>query len=765
MINVDSQSFILFSLVADFLLVAVLLFPWLRDRNEWHALFWAIGQTALSTGTAVWFLGSHAFPAPLFSAALLSLSVAGFWAGTEYFIGNLQRRHWLPGSLSLLGFSLLAGGGFSVYPQWVNKANSTVLALVFLWSGLRLATYRNHYRVLGFVLVLRALFNLINVIDVMPQRIELWFFCSVLIKAVSMLCLIFAVQEKIRQRYAYTIDSLSNGFMILDMNGYIHVINGRGASLLGKSGFREMRGHHIADHFPGISRDSVARYFQRFSAAAGHYPYIERINLRSKDGTMIPLELIASPYLEGNRSYCMIQMMDISERKQKDDQLYRAAHFDSVTGFYNRNGFIKTLSGRLELLERDANPTELAVLLVDLDKFKRINDSFGHQAGEQLLKQIAVNLENLTGSRDLLARFSGDEFVIVLSDLDRFSAATVAKTVGEHISRMLASGFTLSGQHLKLTASIGFACYPAHGNDAETLIRNADIAMYEAKKSGRGHQRLFDQEMVSFARDAVVDNALRGAIANSELQLVYQPITEASTGKVRKVEALLRWHSNSLGLVSPDRFIPIAEESGQIIEIGNWVLNQACRQLAQWRQTLGELTVSINVSARQLVDPAFVQQVERALSRNGLKPQQLELELTERVLIDDGPNVREVLQKLGDLGVVLALDDFGTGYSSLSYLTQFRINTLKIDRSFVIGMEHSQRHKNLVATIIAMGQSLELELVAEGVETIWQAHALQQMGCHYIQGYFVSRPATPDLLVEFIVNSKRMAELADAVLA
>jgi predicted signal transduction protein with EAL and GGDEF domain len=327
----------------------------------------------------------------------------------------------------------------------------------------------------------------------------------------------------------------------------------------------------------------------------------------------------------------------------------------------------------------------------------------------------------------------------------------MAAACADAIIAGMGRGFELSYHAISVTASIGIACYPSHGTDSDTLIRNADIAMYEAKKAGRAEQRVFSDDMNAMAKDAlVIDGALAGAIEANEFYLVYQGIINAGTGKLTKVEALLRWNSSLLGPVSPDRFIPVAEDSGMIIELGTWVLEQACRQVGRWKHSvLDDVTISINVSAWQLADPQFVALVSQALIRNGMSPHQLELELTERVLIDDTVNVQTVLAQLRALGVGISLDDFGTGYSSLSYLTQFHLNTLKIDRAFVMDIEHSERSNNLVHAIIAMGHSLGLQLVAEGVETAGQASILEKMGCHYLQGYHISRPISPDELLRF----------------
>jgi predicted signal transduction protein with EAL and GGDEF domain len=353
----------------------------------------------------------------------------------------------------------------------------------------------------------------------------------------------------------------------------------------------------------------------------------------------------------------------------------------------------------------------------------------------------------------LLGRYGSDEFVLVRAGLAAGAAQAMAAACGEQVLRALSRRFELAPHAITVSASIGVACYPGDGADAATLVRHADIAMHDVKKSGRGELRFFDPAMSAYARDAlVIDGALRSAIAADELRLVYQPIVDARTGRMDKVEALLRWHSATLGVVGPDRFIPVAEDSDLITELGAWVLEQACRQLGAWRAQLPQRTVSINVSARQLLDPGFIGMVEQALVQHGLAPRQLELELTERVLIGDGDQVRVALGRLRELGVSISLDDFGTGYSSLSYLTQFQINTLKIDRSFVTDMVASQRSNALVATIVAMGQSLGLQLVAEGVETAAQASALEAMGCHYLQGYHISRPVAAGQLLQFAAN-------------
>nr|WP_315393929.1 EAL domain-containing protein [uncultured Duganella sp.] len=756
--NVTPQTFILFSLGADVILCAVLVFMWWRHSDEKQALAWAIGQIALTAGTAAWYLAPHDWPRHALAAVTLTASVAGFWAGTEYFLGNLNRRHVRVGALS----GLLGAAAF--YLAWtrfglsVTTVTAFTYAALFLWVGYRLASNHNHYRLLGLLLVARGVFNLANALHLVPPVIEAWFMWSFLVKAGSLLCLIHAVQEKIQKRYTHAIDSLSKGFLVYDRDGLIRSANESCARLLGSAGVKRLIGTHVADWVPGVGHAGVAAHFERF-AGAERYPHVETLVVTAHDGREMPVELIASPHYERGQLHCMMLVMDITERKKNDDRLHRAAHYDSVTGLLNRHGLSLRLGEALAAARAAGHGC--AVLFIDIDKFKRVNDSFGHAAGDQMLREIARLLQGLLEEGDLLARFGGDEFVMALRA--PAGAAGRADACGQRILRALGDGFQLSPQHVTVSASIGVACFPADGGDADTLTRNADIAMHEVKKTGRGELRFFDPAMSAYAREAlVIDGALRGAIHAGELRLVYQPIIDAATGRMDKVEALLRWHSVTLGTVGPDRFIPVAEDSGLIIELGSWVLDEACRQLAAWRATLPELAVSINVSARQLLDPAFIGLVERALAANNLAPRQLELELTERVLIGDGAQVRVALARLGELGVSISLDDFGTGYSSLSYLTQFHINTLKIDRSFVTNMVDSPRSNALVATIIAMGRSLGLELVAEGVETAAQARALGAMGCHHLQGYHLSRPVDPEALLLFAAARAATAMAAPA---
>ncbi|MBS1191862.1 MAG: diguanylate cyclase domain protein [Rhodocyclaceae bacterium] len=427
---------------------------------------------------------------------------------------------------------------------------------------------------------------------------------------------------------------------------------------------------------------------------------------------------------------------DITERKAADTQLEFLAHHDTLTGLQNRFSLQGRLDQALATVRRQQGG--LAVIFMDLDRFKTINDTLGHGVGDELLLQVAARLKESVRDSDIVARQGGDEFVVVLTDVD--GTATTVR-VAEKILARLRQPYYIKGRELHSTPSIGIALYPADGEDAETLMKNADTAMYQAKAQGRNTIKFFaaSQNRVALER-MQLESDLHRALEQAQFELHYQPQVD-SRGRFVRFEALLRWRHPRDGLVSPARFIPLAEESGLIRPIGEWVVAEACRQLRAWREGgLGRISVAVNVSAAQLRSPTLVDSVERALAEHGLSGGDLELEVTESVAMHDPEASIRQLVSLRDLGIRLAIDDFGTGYSSLSYLKRLPIDSLKLDQSFVRDIETDPNDVAICAATIALAHTLGLTVVAEGVETPAQRDFLITQRCDFLQGYLFSKP-------------------------
>jgi len=430
-------------------------------------------------------------------------------------------------------------------------------------------------------------------------------------------------------------------------------------------------------------------------------------------------------------------MMDISERKRAEEQLARLAQFDALTGLPNRNLFRDRLGQAIARAHREGWVT--AVAFVDLDRFKEINDTLGHGAGDAVLREVGERLRACLREGDTVARLGGDEFTVVLEDVGSLEeAAAVAR-------KMLAAfeaPVALEGKDLFVSGSIGLAAYPEHGSGAEALLQHADTAMYHAKGEGRNALKVYAPTMGAEATERrSVEDGLRLALAREEFVLHYQPIVELAGGTITGVEALLRWQHPEWGLVAPGRFIQVAEQSGLIVPIGSWVLRRACQQAAAWRDAgLPPLGVSVNLSARQFRKAGLAEEVAVALEEAGLDPACLKLEITESLLMDNPEASSALLERLKAMGIRLALDDFGTGYSSLSYLKHFPLDVLKIDQSFVRDLATDPEDAIIVRAMIGLAHSLQLTLTAEGVETAEQLVFLRAHGCERAQGYFFSRP-------------------------
>jgi diguanylate cyclase (GGDEF)-like protein len=449
--------------------------------------------------------------------------------------------------------------------------------------------------------------------------------------------------------------------------------------------------------------------------------------------------------------------------EQANKALNHQATHDALTGLPNRLLFIDRL--KQALAQADRHHGRFAVIVLDLDRFKLINDSLGHGAGDQLLIEIARRLTTSVRKIDTVARVGGDEFLLIVSDLQKTDdASVVAKKIIESVSQ----SFRIAGTEFETSASIGISVFPEDGTDEEVLLAHADEAMYCAKQCGGRAFQFFAPGMNAFTPARLeLESDLRRAIAAKQFELYYQPKVDVATGRVASVEALIRWNHPVKGMIGPDEFIPVAEETGLIIPIGDWVFQEACRQARAWQLSgMPSLRVAVNLSATQFRQPNLLERIRFALESNNLAPQLLEIELTETAVMTNAEGSVTILEALSRMGVVVAIDDFGTGYSSMSYLRRFPIDRLKIDLSFVQALGTNADNKSIVQAIISLAHSLRLKVVAEGVETAEQLSHLKDLGCDQYQGYLFSPPGTPASIEAMIrAGAKPQTSLANEDLA
>ncbi|MDR2187244.1 MAG: EAL domain-containing protein [Azonexus sp.] len=467
---------------------------------------------------------------------------------------------------------------------------------------------------------------------------------------------------------------------------------------------------------------------------------------RRQDHSVFPARIVSAPLTFDGRAATVGVVLDLSAQREAEEKARELANFDALTGLPNRRLLLDRLQQQIAAAEREAMP--FALLCLDLDNFKRINDSFGHRVGDELLCAVANRIGTAVRRIDTLARLGGDEFILVMPGASAAGATDLACRLIDACNKP----FAVAGHDLTATPSVGITMYPQDGKGIGTLLRNADVAMYKAKEQGRNTFQFYTAEMntATFER-LMLEGSLRRAVRNAELELHYQPQISLANGCIVGVEALVRWRHPELGLIMPDRFIHVAEETGLINPIGDWVLGEACRQAKAWiAEGLPSLGMAVNVAPEQFRQGGFVATVAGALAGSGLDPERLELEVTERTLMHDAEAHIGTMTALHRMGVELSLDDFGTGYSSLAYLKRFPVGKLKIDRSFVNDLEHDPDDRAIASTIVNMGRSLRLAVLAEGVETCEQLALLRTMGCDLAQGFFFSQPLPAGQIIELL---------------
>jgi len=543
--------------------------------------------------------------------------------------------------------------------------------------------------------------------------------------------------EESERRYRTLAENSPVGIWQISPNGLTHYLNPAMCGLLAVAGIEDMGGetyHAFVD--PGTIEIMEGAWRQWLDGTA----VSAEVRLRHGTGDETRDVVISGAPLHsvnGDVQSLLTTVVDITERKQVEEAMRHMARHDALTNLPNRALFRDRLDQALRSAHR--LETMVAILYLDLDHFKDVNDTLGHAVGDLLLKSVAERLEGCARESDTVARLGGDEFAVIANNV---AGADGIAVLAKRIIDALGEPYLLEGQDVHTATSIGITMYPADSDDPDRLLKNADLALYRAKDAGRGRYQFYDPEMDAEVQDRkALEHDLRRALQHDELELYYQPQVDLRRGRVRAAEALLRWHHPKRGMVPPARFVPLAETTGLIVPISEWVLRTACRQAKLWQQEgLPPIRVAVNVSAVQFKKPEFVATVEQILKETGLSPELLELEITESMMMREIDKVADLLSQIDALGIRLSIDDFGTGFSSLSHLRRLPVGGLKIDQSFVRNIVADADDATIARTIIKLGQSLNMWVIAEGVETVEQLSYLQHIECHGAQGYYFSRP-------------------------
>ncbi|MGF9906397.1 bifunctional diguanylate cyclase/phosphodiesterase [Brevibacillus porteri] len=503
--------------------------------------------------------------------------------------------------------------------------------------------------------------------------------------------------------------------------------------------------HNLFEWIVEDDRDIFAYAIQHAFSTRKEYMVECRINTQRNDVIWTESKINPITDEEGNVTKLLLVTRDVTDRKQSEETIHHLAYHDALTDLPNRRMYVQQLSK--EMMQAKRFQSNLAVLFLDMDRFKDVNDSFGHDVGDMLLIEASKRLQACLKPGDVVARLGGDEFTIMQNQLQDRSEATA---LAEQIMNQLQRPFELDGHVFNVSCSIGIALYPQDGDNPEDLLKRADTALYTVKSRGKNGYDFFDPTMEAKSLERILmENEMRKAIEQEQFQIYYQPKIDIATSAMTGMEALVRWVHPELGIIPPNRFIPIAEETGMILALGEWILKQACKQNKIWHDQGYTLKVSVNLSARQIYQKDLVEMIKDILRETNLSPDWLELEITESIFVKM-EEATAVLQQIRDIGIQISIDDFGTGYSSFSYIKSLPVDTIKIDASFIRDIHHNQESQAIVKAIVTIAQSLNMNVIAEGIELHDQVAALKENGCDHGQGYLFSKPLPTDAFDQFL---------------
>ena len=732
-------------------------------RTDGAMKFAWVGIAAISVGFGIWathFIAMLSFSAGMptgydIPLSLLSLGIAITIVGGGLLYATVATRRSdavLGGAIvgigisamHYVGMSALLLGGQIMWDPWL-VSSSLLLGIALGGLSLFVGTYGNdlRWRLRGALLLTLAICamhftamgaaGLQNCYPVVTEAEATPVWLSLVVAAGSIMVLLFALggislDLRDRRRSATEADRM-RGLADAAVEGLLVVKDGNivtaNASFMGLVEVPQafIAGRHLADFFsPAV----VTALSETFNSPI-------ETEVTTSSGSKLPVEVIMRQVDFGGTPHQAVAVRDLSGRKKAEQHIRFLAHHDALTSLPNRASFTRTLDDEISHAKRHGQ--SFAVMALDLDRFKEVNDLFGHPAGDSLLQRVARALEGVVEGRGSAARLGGDEFAVLLNDVHSPARAG-------YVAEMVMDAFRRDNEQANssamISASIGIALYPNDGLDAESLVTHADTALYRAKQDGRGIYRFYENAMGAAVRDRrLIEHDLRHAVARNQLRLVYQPQVNLKSGEVTGFEALVRWSHPERGEVSPGEFVPIAEESGLILQIGEWVMRTACAEAAKWKN---DLTIAVNVSAVQIHAPAFAHTLHEILLDTGLKPSRLEVEITETALVKDINRAVTTLRQIKALGVEIAMDDFGTGYSSLANLRAFPFSKIKVDQSFIRSVDSNDQSATIVRAVLGLGSGLNVPVVAEGVERFEELEFLKSEICQSAQGYLLSRP-------------------------